>query len=72
MFSKLFVIFLLIQQNNHYRSMLYDQKSSGQTPHATLMAVFGKDFSCFKAKNKLYFSTSLKIKQTYTIVLMNF
>ena len=57
MFSKLFVIFLLIQQNDHYRSMLYDQKNSGQTPHATLMAVFGKDFSCFKAKNKLYFST---------------
>ena len=30
--------------------MLYDQKNSRQTPHATLMAVFGKDFSCFKAK----------------------
>ena len=38
---------------------LMTKKNSGQTPHATLMAVFGKDFSCFKAKNKLYIAVQV-------------
>ena len=62
--------------------MLYDQKNSGQTPHATLMAVFGKDFSCFKAKKisyifqlkfenqaNLHYSINTFLKQNLAITL---